>query len=98
MRTPDEGRSPAEEAAARTAAYRAAIEMVAWGEHHGNVPRHLRASLFPRRVHTVTADSRVGHGRPDRIHHHCRGALLGLLYDPIRLAETWRAGPRECGR
>jgi hypothetical protein len=37
MRTPDEGRSPSEEAAARTAAYQAAIDMVAWGESNGNL-------------------------------------------------------------
>lgn len=88
MRTPDEGRSPAEEAAARTAAYRAAIEMVAWGEHHGNVaavisehhsspdgyipsPLILASAMAARTESTIIVVA----------------ALLGLLYDPIRLAE-----------
>ena len=37
MRGPTEGLSQAEEAAARTALYRAAIDMTAWGEEHGCV-------------------------------------------------------------
>jgi alkanesulfonate monooxygenase SsuD/methylene tetrahydromethanopterin reductase-like flavin-dependent oxidoreductase (luciferase family) len=88
MRTPDEGRTPAEEAAARTAAYRAAIEMVSWGEHHGNLaaivsehhgspdgylpsPLILASAMAARTESTVIVVA----------------ALLGLLYDPIRLAE-----------
>jgi alkanesulfonate monooxygenase SsuD/methylene tetrahydromethanopterin reductase-like flavin-dependent oxidoreductase (luciferase family) len=88
MRTPDEGRPPAEEAAARTAAYQAAIDMVAWGENHGNVaavisehhaspdgyipsPLILASAMAARTESTIIVIA----------------ALLGLLYDPIRLAE-----------
>jgi alkanesulfonate monooxygenase SsuD/methylene tetrahydromethanopterin reductase-like flavin-dependent oxidoreductase (luciferase family) len=88
MRTPDEGRPPAEEAAARTSAYQAAIEMVAWGEQHGNVaavisehhaspdgyipsPLILASAMAARTQSTIIVVA----------------ALLGLLYDPIRLAE-----------
>jgi alkanesulfonate monooxygenase SsuD/methylene tetrahydromethanopterin reductase-like flavin-dependent oxidoreductase (luciferase family) len=88
MRTPDEGRSPGEEAAARTAAYQAAIEMAAWGEQHGNQgiaisehhaspdgyipsPLILASAMAARTQSTVIVVA----------------ALLGLLYDPIRLAE-----------
>jgi alkanesulfonate monooxygenase SsuD/methylene tetrahydromethanopterin reductase-like flavin-dependent oxidoreductase (luciferase family) len=88
MRTPDEGRSPGEEAAARTAAYQAAIEMAAWGEQHGNLgvaisehhaspdgyipsPLILASAMAARTQSTVIVVA----------------ALLGLLYDPIRLAE-----------
>jgi alkanesulfonate monooxygenase SsuD/methylene tetrahydromethanopterin reductase-like flavin-dependent oxidoreductase (luciferase family) len=88
MRTPDEGRPPAEEAAARTAAYQCAIDMVAWGEQHGNVaavisehhaspdgyipsPLILASAMAARTESTIIVVA----------------ALLGLLYDPIRLAE-----------
>jgi alkanesulfonate monooxygenase SsuD/methylene tetrahydromethanopterin reductase-like flavin-dependent oxidoreductase (luciferase family) len=88
MRTPDEGRSPAEEAAARTAAYQAAIDMVAWGESNGNLaaaisehhaspdgylpsPLILASAMAARTQTTIIVVA----------------ALLGLLYDPVRLAE-----------
>jgi alkanesulfonate monooxygenase SsuD/methylene tetrahydromethanopterin reductase-like flavin-dependent oxidoreductase (luciferase family) len=88
MRTPDEGRPAAEEAASRTAAYQAAIDMVAWGEQNGNVaavisehhaspdgyipsPLILASAMAARTQSTIIVVA----------------ALLGLLYDPIRLAE-----------
>ncbi len=88
MRTPDEGRPPDEEGAARTAAYQAAIEMAAWGEQHGNLgiaisehhaspdgyipsPLILASAMAARTQSTIIVVA----------------ALLGLLYDPIRLAE-----------
>lgn len=88
MRTPDEGRPPAEEAAARTAAYKAAIDMVAWGEGNGNLaaaisehhaspdgylpsPLILASAMAARTQSTIIVVA----------------ALLGLLYDPVRLAE-----------
>lgn len=88
MRTPDDGRSPGEEAAARTAAYQAAIDMAAWGEQHGNLgiaisehhaspdgyipsPLILASAMAARTQSTIIVVA----------------ALLGLLYDPIRLAE-----------
>lgn len=88
MRTPNEGRSSGEEAAARTAAYRTAIDMVAWGEGNGNLaavvsehhaspdgylpsPLILASAMAARTQSTIIVVA----------------ALLGLLYDPVRLAE-----------
>jgi alkanesulfonate monooxygenase SsuD/methylene tetrahydromethanopterin reductase-like flavin-dependent oxidoreductase (luciferase family) len=88
MRTPDEGRGPAEEAAARTAAYQAAIDMVAWGEENGNlavaISEHHASpdGYLPSPLILASAMAARTHSTIIVV-----AALLGLLYDPIRLAE-----------
>ncbi|HEX4218136.1 MAG TPA: LLM class flavin-dependent oxidoreductase [Acidimicrobiales bacterium] len=88
MRTPAEGRPAAEEAAARTAAYQAAVDMVAWGEQHGNVAAVLSEhhaspdGYLPSPL--ILASAMAARTQSTTI---VIAALLGLLYDPVRLAE-----------
>jgi alkanesulfonate monooxygenase SsuD/methylene tetrahydromethanopterin reductase-like flavin-dependent oxidoreductase (luciferase family) len=88
MRTPDQGRTPVEAAAARTAMYQAAIEMVAWGEQHGIVAAIVSEhhaspdGYLPSPL--VLASAMAARTRTTPI---VVAALLGLLYDPVRLAE-----------
>ncbi len=88
MRTPDEGRTPVETAAARTAVYQAAIEMVAWGEEHGNVAAIVSEhhaspdGYLPSPLVLASAMAARTRSTPIVV-----AALLGLLYDPVRLAE-----------
>ncbi len=88
MRTPDEGRTPGAEAAARTAVYQAAIDMAAWGEEHGNVAAIVSEhhaspdGYLPSPL--ILASAMAARTRTTPI---VVAALLGLLYDPVRLAE-----------
>jgi alkanesulfonate monooxygenase SsuD/methylene tetrahydromethanopterin reductase-like flavin-dependent oxidoreductase (luciferase family) len=88
MRGPTEGLSQAEESAARTALYRAAIDMTAWGEEHGCVAAIISEhhgspdGYIPSPLVLASAMAARTSTTPIVV-----AALLGLLYDPVRLAE-----------
>lgn len=88
MRCPNEGRSAQEEAAARSALYQAAVDMVAWSEDHGGVAAIISEhhsspdGYIPSPLVLASAMAVRTRSIPIVI-----AALLGLLYDPIRLAE-----------
>jgi alkanesulfonate monooxygenase SsuD/methylene tetrahydromethanopterin reductase-like flavin-dependent oxidoreductase (luciferase family) len=88
MRMPDDDRSAAERSAALTASYQAAIEMVVWGEQHGNVAAVLSEhhsspdGYLPSPL--LLASAMAARTETTLI---VVAALLGLLYDPVRLAE-----------
>ena len=88
MRCPDEGRSRSEESAARSALYRAAVDMVSWGENHGNVAAAISEhhgspdGYIPSPLILASAMAARTTSTPIVV-----AALLGLLYDPVRLAE-----------
>jgi alkanesulfonate monooxygenase SsuD/methylene tetrahydromethanopterin reductase-like flavin-dependent oxidoreductase (luciferase family) len=88
MRGPAEGLSQAEESAARTALYRAAIDMTAWGEEHGCVAAIISEhhgspdGYIPSPLVLASAMAARTSTTPIVV-----AALLGLLYDPVRLAE-----------
>jgi alkanesulfonate monooxygenase SsuD/methylene tetrahydromethanopterin reductase-like flavin-dependent oxidoreductase (luciferase family) len=88
MRMPEDDRSPAERSAALTASYEAAIEMAAWGEqnglaaavlseHHSSPDGYLPSPLLLASAMAARTESTFI----------VVAALLGLLYDPVRLAE-----------
>jgi alkanesulfonate monooxygenase SsuD/methylene tetrahydromethanopterin reductase-like flavin-dependent oxidoreductase (luciferase family) len=88
MRCPTEGLTPAEGAAARSALYGAAIDMAAWGEGHGCmaavISEHHSSpdGYIPSPLLLASAMAARTTTMPIVV-----AALLGLLYDPIRLAE-----------
>ena len=88
MRCPSEDRSQREEAADRSALYQAAIDMVAWSEDHGGVAAIVSEhhsspdGYVPSPLVLASAMASRTTSIPIVI-----AALLGLLYDPIRLAE-----------
>jgi alkanesulfonate monooxygenase SsuD/methylene tetrahydromethanopterin reductase-like flavin-dependent oxidoreductase (luciferase family) len=88
MRIPDTRRSASTEASIRTAMYQTAIDMVAWAEprgnaaailseHHGSPDGYLPSPLILAAAMAARTET-----TPIVV-----AALLGLLYDPIRLAE-----------
>ena len=87
MRCPDEGRSASEVSAARSALYRTAVDMVAWGEDHGNVAAVISEhhsspdGYIPSPLILASAMAARTTSTPIVV-----AALLGLLYDPVRLA------------
>jgi alkanesulfonate monooxygenase SsuD/methylene tetrahydromethanopterin reductase-like flavin-dependent oxidoreductase (luciferase family) len=88
MRMQDDDRSMAERSAALTASYQTAIEMVAWGEQNGNVAAVLSEhhsspdGYLPSPL--LLASAMAARTETTFI---VVAALLGLLYDPVRLAE-----------
>lgn len=88
MRCPGEGSTLQEESAARSALYQAAIEMVAWSEDNGGlaavVSEHHSSpdGYIPSPLVLASAMAARTASIPIVV-----AALLGLLYDPIRLAE-----------
>src|ERR1700679_2525712 len=88
MRTSDDHRTAAERSAALTASYQAAIDMVAWGEQNGNVAAVLSEhhsspdGYLPSPL--LLASAMAARTESTFI---VVAALLGLLYEPVRLAE-----------
>ena len=88
MRSPSEHRTVREESAARSALYKAAVDMVAWSEDHGGiaaiVSEHHSSpdGYIPSPLVLASAMAARTTSIPIVV-----AALLGLLYDPIRLAE-----------
>jgi alkanesulfonate monooxygenase SsuD/methylene tetrahydromethanopterin reductase-like flavin-dependent oxidoreductase (luciferase family) len=88
MRIPDDVTGAAERSASLTAAYQAAIDMTEWGESHGNVAAVLSEhhsspdGYLPSPLLLASAMAARTKTTPIVI-----AALLGLLYDPVRLAE-----------
>src|SRR5580698_3528423 len=88
MRIPEDVNGVTERSAALMASYQAAIDMVEWGESHGNVAAVLSEHhsspdgylpsplLLASAMATQTESTFI-----------VVAALLGLLYDPVRLAE-----------
>jgi alkanesulfonate monooxygenase SsuD/methylene tetrahydromethanopterin reductase-like flavin-dependent oxidoreductase (luciferase family) len=88
MRCPGIGLSGSQESAARSELYRAAIDMVAWGEGHGciaaTISEHHSSpdGYIPSPLVLASAMAARTESTPIVV-----AALLGLLYDPVRLAE-----------
>ncbi len=88
MRYPNSGQTRTEEAVSRSALYQAAIDMVSWSEDHGGVAAVVSEhhcspdGYLPSPLLLATAMATRTRSMPIVV-----AALLGLFYDPVRLAE-----------